>query len=305
MTIYLARRLQQAGMTPLIVSRGYRGSASAEGGLVSNGRDILMTADRSGDEPLLMARRLADVPVAVGRKRYDIAMQAVNRFSPDVVLLDDGFQHFQLARDIDIVLLDNARPLGNRHLLPAGPLREPLTTIRLADIIVFTRSDNPGAGHPRRLKTRISDKPAFYACHTPVITHWIAFDTVSPPEGSKPGIEALANRRAFVFSGLADNPSFLNSLRQRGVEIAGHRFFRDHHDYTPADLDEIFRAARKSAAELTVTSGKDYVKFSHQRLPELSCDFAVLDAGITFKDQADRFESLIFQRINAARNRLR
>jgi tetraacyldisaccharide 4'-kinase len=296
MTIYLAAFLWKAGLAPLIVSRGYRGSASADGGIVSDGRDILMDAGRSGDEPLLMAERLPHVPVAVGRKRYAIAMEAIRRFSPAVVLLDDGFQHFQLARDIDIVLLDYARPLGNNHLLPAGTLREPSTVLRQADIVVFTRSDKPGRPHSRHIQKLINDKPLFYACHIPIITHRISGNGIFKT-ADRPGLENLAGHCAYVFCGLADNRSFLDGIRRQGIGIAGYRFFRDHHAFTPADLAGIFRKARKSGADIMLTSGKDYVKFRDRMPPDFPCDLVVLDAAISFKDQAERFEELILTNI--------
>ena len=241
MTIYLAAFLWKAGLAPLIVSRGYRGSASADGGIVSDGRDILMDAGRSGDEPLLMAERLPHVPVAVGRKRYAIAMEAIRRFSPAVVLLDDGFQH----------LLDYARPLGNNHLLPAGTLREPSTVLRQADIVVFTRSDKPGRPHSRHIQKLINDKPLFYACHIPIITHRISGNGIFKT-ADRPGLENLAG---------------------------------------------IFRKARKSGADIMLTSGKDYVKFRDRMPPDFPCDLVVLDAAISFKDQAERFEELILTNI--------
>lgn len=297
MTIHIATLLKAAGFSPLIISRGYRGSASSKGGLVSDGRNILMDAGRSGDEPLLMAQRLAGVPVAVGHNRYEIATTLMRRFSPDVILLDDGFQHFQLARDIDIVLLDNGRPLGNGRLLPAGPLREPLTAIRQADIIIFTRADNPSGPHPACLENNISGKPRFYACHAPVVTEWLSAGISLKTDGRLPSVNSLARRRAFVFCGLADNQSFLDSIIRLDVDIAGHRFFRDHHAYTGGDLSAICRAASERTADIIITSGKDYVKFHDRPLPDLSRDLAVLDAAISFTDQTASFSDLILNKL--------
>ena len=292
LTIYIAGLLKNAGLAPLIVSRGYRGSASQRGGLVSDGRNILMRADQSGDEPLLMAERLRGVPVVVGRKRYEAAIAAIRRFAPDVILLDDGFQHFQLARDINIVLLDHARPLGNGCLLPAGPLREPLSALDQADMIVFTRADRPVEVHPARLESRLTRQPRFYAAHQPVVTDWL---TVENDAG--PGQESPAGHRAYAFCGLADNPSFLDSVRQLGIGLAGHRFFRDHHAYTAEDLAALARKARTAGADLLVTSYKDYVKFRGQTWPARACDLAVLDAAIVFKDQPGDFDALLLEKV--------
>jgi tetraacyldisaccharide 4'-kinase len=302
LTIYVATLLKEAGLSPLIISRGYRGTASKNGGIVSDGRTIRMDAGRSGDEPLLMAQRLPGVPVAVGRNRYKIGTDAIRQFAPDVILLDDGFQHFQLARNIDIVLLDHARPLGNDRLLPAGPLREPPGALRKADIIVFTRADNPAGPHPACLEACISDKPRFNACHVPVITEWLSADTASTPKGPLPGIDSLAGRQAYLFCGLADNQSFLDSVRQLTADIAGHRFFRDHHAYTAGDLAAISREAREKNADMIITSGKDYVKIRGHHIPDIPCDLVVLDAAISFKDQTERFKHLLLARIKGAPN---
>jgi len=296
MTIFVATLLKEAGLSPLIISRGYKGSATRTGGIVSDGRNILMHAGLSGDEPLLMAERLAGVPVAVGRNRSLIATEGIRQFSPDVILLDDGFQHFQLARDIDIVLMDTARPLGNNRLLPAGPLREPLTALKAADIIIFTRADKPADIYPNSLTERIKDKPQFSACHVPFISAWIP-----EVERDLPEIDTLDQRRAFVFCGLADNESFLNNVRRLTSDVTGHRFFRDHHDFTASDLTAISAAAQEKKADIIITSAKDYVKFRDKPMPDVSCDLVVLDVAISFKDRADRFNDLIKTQLASVR----
>ncbi len=297
MTIYIAMMLKKAGFSPLIVSRGYRGGASKKGGIVSDGKKILMDVGESGDEPLLMAERLAGVPLAVGQDRYKIATSAIRQFSPDMILLDDGFQHFQLARDMDIVLLDNARPLGNNYLLPAGPLREPLAALQKADVIVFTRSENPKGSCPDALERYISGKPRFNAYHVPVITEWIAAEKPGKPKDRLPDTDALAHCRAYVFCGLANNQSFLDGIGRLTADVAGYRFFRDHHVYTAGDLAAISRAAESKNADIIITSRKDYVKFRDRPRAAMSSDLAVLDAAISFKDRAAEFNDLLLEMI--------
>jgi tetraacyldisaccharide 4'-kinase len=305
MTIHVAALLKTAGLTPLIVSRGYKGSASAQGGIVSDGQNLLMDAGRSGDEPLLMAKRLPGVPVAVGQDRYRIATEAIRRFAPDVILLDDGFQHFQLARNIDIVLLDHARPLGNGRLLPAGPLREPPSVIRKADIIVFTRADQAPGSRPDGLERLISGKACFSAFHVPVVTAWITGGrAIAGDDRPLPDTNALARRRAFVFCGLADNPAFIESVSRLGVKITGHFFFQDHHACTDADLNAVSREAKRNNADIIITSAKDHVKFRDRPAPNFPGDLIVLDAAISFKDQAGRFKDLLLKKIERSRSPL-
>jgi tetraacyldisaccharide 4'-kinase len=119
-TIYLARRIQSYGYRVVVISRGYRGSAERKGGVASNGKDILMQASACGDEAYMMARALGDIPVMVGRDRYAIGRVALQKFSPQVILLDDAFQHIRLWRDLDLVLLDAGKPFGNEKLFPSG-----------------------------------------------------------------------------------------------------------------------------------------------------------------------------------------
>ncbi|MEW6076491.1 MAG: tetraacyldisaccharide 4'-kinase [Thermodesulfobacteriota bacterium] len=305
MTIHIATLLKAAGLSPLIVSRGYKGSASKRGGIVSDGKHLLMDAGCSGDEPLLMAERLPGVPVAVGRDRYRIATEAIGRFAPDVVLLDDGFQHFQLARDIDIVLLDHARPLGNGRLLPAGPLREPPSAIRKADIIVFTRADQTAGFRPGGLERLISGKPCFAAFHVPVVTAWITGGrSIAGDDRPLPETNALARRRAFVFCGLADNPAFIESVGRLGVKITGHRFFRDHHACTDAELNAVSREAKRNNTDIIITSAKDHVKFRDRPTPTLPGDLVVLDAAISFREQSEQFKNLLLEKIERSREPL-
>jgi tetraacyldisaccharide 4'-kinase len=133
MTIYLARELQQSGKRVAVVSRGYKGAAEKGGGIVSDGQNVLMDAGRAGDEPLLIASRLKGIPVVVGKNRYEAGMLAIREFQPEIIVLDDAYQHLKLKRDINLVLLDHDRPFGNSHLLPRGILREPPDALARAD----------------------------------------------------------------------------------------------------------------------------------------------------------------------------
>ena len=132
MTIYVAQKLQQSGVRVAVISRGYKGRAESGGGVVSDGRNLLMDSEQAGDEPYLMAGRLKNIPVIVGKNRFAAGMLAINKFQSEVIVLDDAFQHLKLSRDIDLILLDYTRPFGNTHLLPRGILREPVTALRRA-----------------------------------------------------------------------------------------------------------------------------------------------------------------------------
>ncbi|MFZ5563935.1 MAG: tetraacyldisaccharide 4'-kinase [Thermodesulfobacteriota bacterium] len=291
MTIYIARLLMRMGRSPMIVSRGYRGTASATGGMVSDGKRIRMDVHQAGDEPFMMARSLSGVPVVVGKKRYAAATAAMEKTSPDVVILDDGFQHFQLARDLNIVLMDSARPVGNGRLLPAGPLREPLSCLTHADAFVFTRSDPAGEEKPPGgvIGPYVKSKPVFRACHRPVVAGRIGAGAAGPLSGST--TETLQGMPVFVFCGLARNREFLKSVQQVGARVLGHLFFPDHCLYKKEDLSAVLEKASAAGAKILVTSEKDYVKIAS--LGPFDRELAVLGVEIDFGPDTKRFESFV------------
>lgn len=285
----------------MIVSRGYKGNASKNGGMVSDGRRIFMDAVQAGDEPLMMAQLLPDIPVVVGRRRFAIAMTAIERFSPEVVILDDGFQHFQLARDLDLVLLDHARPLGNTRLLPAGMLREPVDALEAAEALVFTRADAPSEKradiHPVRFLKQLQQKrPVFATRHIPEMVTVVAESGDAEVITESPA-ELLNGKRVFVFCGLARNHGFLESVQQQGAVIAGQAFFADHHYYTSAELADL--SAKAAGVDLLVTSHKDYVRLPAGSL--FSRPLAVLGVTIGFMDEdaSGRLDALVADRIQA------
>ncbi len=147
MTIYVAELLNRLGYKVAILSRGYKGGAEKTGGIVSDGRTIFMEPDMSGDEPFMLAAKLKNTPVIVGKNRFEAGMLAIKKFKPDIIVLDDAFQHLKLVRDINLVLSDCRRPFGNTHMLPRGTLREPLSALLRGDAFILTRSDAPMSAH--------------------------------------------------------------------------------------------------------------------------------------------------------------
>ena len=171
MTIYLARNLQQSGKSVVVISRGYKGAAESGGGIVSDGRNLLLDADQAGDEPYLMACRLPGIPVVVGKNRFEAGMLAVREFQPEIIVLDDAYQHLKLKRDINIILLDHDRPFGNSHLLPRGILREPKAALMRASACILTRSpqaaDQEVSDKRSEIKSVLPEIPVFRSFHDP------------------------------------------------------------------------------------------------------------------------------------------
>ena len=268
MTMHLARLLKELGHIPAVVSRGYRGEAERQGGIVSDGRTIMMRPDVAGDEPYLMARKLNGIPVVIGKNRYAAGKLAVDRFQADVIVLDDGYQHLKLERDIDLVLLDDASPFGNTHLVPRGILREPISSLERATACILTRCRND-AGMVQRDKGELIRKyapriPVFASSHEP---YWYVVEGGEPitftgdsVKDFPPQLEALKNNPVYGFSGIARNAEFQNTVADLGFEAKGFLEFSDHHRYTDADLSTIQARARETGVRCLVTTEKDLVR---------------------------------------------
>ncbi len=305
MTIYLAAGLQKAGVRAAVISRGYRGGAESSGGIVSDGRDLLMNAEQAGDEPFLMASRLRGVPVVVGKNRYEAGLITVEKFQPDVIVLDDAFQHLKLKRDTDIVLLDCARPFGNSHLLPRGGLREPPAALSRASACILTRSrgetDQATTASIARIKSLAPRIPIFISSHEPYIykvnggsqTALNQIDNFLSPDQ----IEDVKQQKVFGFSGIARNDDFRRTVEKFGCTIGGFSEFSDHHQYSGDDLAKIEEAARRVGAECLITTEKDHARIAHQT--PLSIDLVVVGIRIAFSggDDDQDFMSFIRSRI--------
>jgi tetraacyldisaccharide 4'-kinase len=254
----LARRLQQEKLKVAVVGRGYGGEYSARGAIVSDGERIFLDAREAGDEAVLHARALSGVPVVIGRDRVAAVKMAIEKFSPAVVVLDDAFQYWSLARDFDLVLLDARRPFGNGKLLPAGRLREPEEELRRAGGVLLTRADEASAAELhacRNAVKNLTSAPIFHASH--VATAWR--DEAS---GERQALEALSGQRVAAFSAVADNAAFFNSLAQRGLQLASTLARRDHHQWRESEIRKFAQAAKAQGAAAIVTTEKDAVKIT-------------------------------------------
>lgn len=281
LTWYLARGLCRQGYRVCILSRGYKGTAQKQGGVVSDGESLLMDVRAAGDEPLMMARFLPGVPVLVGGDRYRSGCRAWARFKPDLVLLDDGFQHLRLRRDLDLLLVDSQKPFGNGYLLPRGPLREPMAALRRADALIRTRW-SPACGQTDlRIQKPAGDRPVFRAEHHPRLDR-----LVENGQPSAPPPDILAGQAVFAFSGIADNQAFFNGLKAMGAGLCGALAFADHHFYDPADIKRIQQMAARAEARILVTTQKDFARLSHH---PIQWPLAVVGVEIDFGPDTRRF----------------
>lgn len=265
MTLRLAGEFADAGIPTVIVSRGYRGKAEAEGGVVSDGETLFMDAATAGDEPFMMAETLMAaqrrVPVVVGRDRYAAGMTAVRRFGAKILLLDDAFQHLRLARDLDLLLLDARAPFGNGRVLPRGPLREPLSALKRADAVILTRCDPGVSPAAREIERGVLGCPLFRTVHRPFVRKIVRYSAPVPDEPGPVRPEAIDRRPAvFAFSGIARNETFISTAQSLGFQVTGQAGFPDHYAYTPSDLTDLSAAAVSSGAGGIVTTEKDYAR---------------------------------------------
>ncbi|MFH1980550.1 MAG: tetraacyldisaccharide 4'-kinase [Pseudomonadota bacterium] len=298
MVAYLAGILAAAGCRPAIVSRGYRGGLEKRGGIVSDGRRILENAAAAGDEPFMLAMQLPGVPVAVGRDRYAIGCRIATDLRPDVILLDDGFQHLRLARDVDILLADARYPLGNGYVLPRGPLREPAAAARRAHGIVFTRSEHGVSPGFLRGGAAFGGKPAFCAIHQPAVFRATGARRASDATGNLAPAppDALRGRRLVAFAGIADNARFLESLDVLGGAVVSFSGFPDHHDYTAGQLSDLRRQVEAAGADALVTTEKDFYRLL-PNAPEVCRQLTVVGVRLGFPKDADRFAGWLAGRL--------
>ncbi len=245
-----------------ILSRGY-GGENRHVTCISDGRHLYKKPPAVGEEPYWLARTLPGVAVYTGACRYAAGLAAWQEFKPDLFLLDDGFQHFQLHRDLDLVLLDAAAPFGNGQLLPRGPLREPLAALAAAQCLILTRFE------PSRHQARLTAIRAAFPNHTVLTAAILPVGVARYPGGQAEAPEALSHRALMAFAGLARPEVFTATLEELGVDLKGCRTFPDHHAYSPEELNRLTNAARTLGAEGLVTTGKDWARLGERWDEEL------------------------------------
>ncbi len=245
--IALVKMLQDLGHCPAILTRGYKGSH-----------------EKPANEVLLFARAVPDVPVILQADRVAAAKTAVNKFDIDVLVMDDGFGHRRLRRELDIVLL--AEPLDKVRLLPRGLYREPASSLKRADIVIKTYEplDNPDDNYAVRQPTRLVST------------------------GQEMKLQQLQDRKVLAFCAIANPGSFDRTLAQAGAELTTQKYYPDHYRYRQRDLDELAHLAHRTGCSLAVTTMKDWVKIQHDKLSwsgQDHCPLYALDIEMSFSPQ--------------------
>jgi tetraacyldisaccharide 4'-kinase len=245
MVKWLAQWFDGRGLRVAIVSRGYGAAAG-----------------KHNDEALELAQALPNVPHVQNPDRVVGARTAIDEFGCQIVLLDDGFQHRRLARDLDIVLLDATEPFGFEHVFPRGTLREPIVGLRRAGVVCLSRSDLLDPAGRDLIRQRVSklapDATWCEAAHAP--------QALLSSVGNTQPLSTLKSRRVAAFCGIGNPAAFRHALTQAGCEIVSWREFPDHHAYSEANRKELGQAVAANRAELVVCTHKDLVKVPVEQL---------------------------------------
>ena len=285
--IAIAKQLQADGVRVAILLRGYKRQSREKITIVTDGEKRFCTAAESGDEADMMARLLPGIPIIVGRHRYAAGQLAITRFKSEVLLLDDGFQHRQLHRDVDIVTIDATRPFDTGQLLPVGTLREPVTALRRADMLLLTRTDSIGRRDipvpipettgrrdipvpiPETIKpgrALLREELSKLAPNTPILesvhrpTHLYRLHASGDLEQLP--LNWLSGKRLLAVCGIGNPNAFVTTLNHYAPETVEALAFPDHHAYTEADCQRIQRKMTQTGAICIVTTQKDEQKLA-------------------------------------------
>ena len=264
MVAWLVERLAERGYPAAVLTRGYGRDESHRSRLLIAGEEF--EPRLCGDEPAMLMRRFAESApstlIAVGADRHTAGRMVADKADPEFLLLDDGFQHMQLQRSLDIVLVDSRRPFGNGYTLPLGRLREPVSSLKDADIVIVTRS--PEGLHHTALQEairRVNPGVRVFRSRT------VAKDLLEVATGTARPIDSLVGKRIAPFCGIGNPSSFFRQIRELGYNVVLERSYRDHHRYSRRDIDELARSAEATGADAFVTTAKDVMNLGDAALP--------------------------------------
>ena len=292
--IWIAKYLQSEGFQVGVLLRGYKRAGHHSISIVSDGKQILTPVTESGDEAGMIARKLPGVSIVIGSDRHAAGLEVIRLWghTEGVLILDDGFQRRQLARDLDILTIDSTQPFGTGKLLPAGTLREPKTALRRTDILLLTRTDL--AAEPVNFERFVRGKQLFQTCHQPTRLY-------QPSTGEECALDLLKGQHILAVCGIGNPEAFVGTLRQfepKAVELLA---FPDHHRYSLADLKDINTRAGEVGADLIVTTEKD-----SQKLEAFAAatQFVVLEIELEVKTNLEALKKRLKQVITESRSEM-
>lgn len=288
MTIEVAKYILSLGKNPVILSRGYkRKNHKIKNLVVRDNNKILVNVCDSGDEPYMMANQL-NCPIIVGANRYECSKIA-KEFVPDIFILDDGFQHWKLQRDLDIVCVNSLNPFGNSMTIPSGILRERKSALKRAGLVVLTNCNLSPNQNTENLKKEIFEITG----QNPIETSCKSYEIVSMKNNIKiADINKFKEQNSFVVVSAIGSPeNFIDTVKNFGLQIKNKFIFQDHHKYTNNDIIDIVNKLKDN--EQIITTAKDMVKINEVIDENLKGKIYVLNISICFENGKEIFEKEI------------
>ncbi len=257
----IAKLLTKEGRKVAVVSRGYKGQNREAVNVVSDGESILLGPELAGDEPFMLAQKLRGVPVLIGKERFEVCQYAGDKFDLDAVILDDGFQHLRLRRDFNILITDGKRGVGNGHMFPRGPLREPVSGIKRADLIILNGSGGIDPEWRQEISRLHPSAPLFEGVYRAeqVKTLW---------KDETREISFIKGAKVALLTAIASPRSFRALIDSLGGDVVTEFNFADHHAYTQEELRRTVEKAGQEGAEFILTTEKDAVKLEQLGRPD-------------------------------------
>ena len=303
----MADLIKRMGYRVVILNRGYRSHWDKDIGVVSDGNKIFMTAYEAGDEAYLMAKTLPGIPVVIGKNRAVTGKYAVEKLNAEVIIMDDGYQHWHLERDLDVVLVDTLNMFGNGCVLPRGMLREPLENLDRGDLFLLTKTDQSSILSRKQLRQTIekynAKAPVVESVHHPKnfveIADWYKGITTNRMDLSE-----LEGKDVMVFSAIGNPSSFEQTLSSIGLNIMEAVRYPDHHDYGMLEMQYISERASSQKAVAMVTTSKDAVKiptefiYSSREIP-----LYILNMDIQVTDGFDKFRECVVNAIKKEKDK--
>jgi len=272
LVIWLYRQLRRRNISCAILTRGYK---------VEKGK--------FSDEPVILAKNCPDARVIINPDRIAGATKAVEEFKSEALIMDDGFQHRRLARDIDIVTIDATCPFGYGRMLPAGLLREPMRSLKRADAAVITRCDQVSDEQLDQIEKRLlkanSKLAIARSLHAPIKAKSL--------NGTEISLEELTTKNIFTFCGIGNPRAFFETVRKTGSFITGSIVYNDHHHYSQADIDDIYEQAKYLKADVVLSTQKDWNKIALSAGAKKDMLFAYLAVELEFISGAEGIIKLI------------
>lgn len=276
LVIWICRFLQNKNVPCAILTRGYKARGTRDEGRGTT------------DEPAILTESCPQAKVIINPNRAEAAAEAVDKFGAKVLIMDDGFQHRRLHRDLDIVTIDATCPFGYGKVLPAGLLREPVASLNRTDAAVVTRCDQISESELSRIEKKLQltnpNMVIAKSIHNPICAKTMT--------GEKIAVEQLKDKKIFAFCGIGSPDAFLSTIKNTGANLVGSKIYNDHYHYTDSDIDDIHGQANRLGADLILSTQKDYTHYA-LRNTQYEIPFAYLAVEIKFTSGEDKLKQLI------------